>query len=89
MKRRPGQGRRMASRGRLRAQSRAAGGCPWSAGNCRSGQELSCGAQKNSVGSCNDCPKCCAKGVCVECIDIDSLRNLAVQLGVRQGWQAG
>jgi hypothetical protein len=34
-------------------------------------------------------PRHCGEGVCVEYIDIDSLRKLAVQLGIGQGWQAG
>jgi hypothetical protein len=31
----------------------------------------------------------CGEGVCGDCIDIDSLRKLPVELGIRQGWQAG
>ena len=31
----------------------------------------------------------CVEGVCVECIDIDSMRKMAVELGIWQGWQAG
>ena len=35
------------------------------------------------------CSKSCAQGVCVGYVDIDSMRKLAVQFGIWQGWQAG